>query len=116
MSVLEQIMWERNVAIQMLEEHGIPFGGLQEPMTFEEFSRPDLCTAVWMERARSYTGKPLPVLRFEILGTPYMGMCSTGEPMPLDRYRLEDYGKTWRCWAFKPTNEEMIKAKWEEIP
>ena len=114
MSVLEQIMWERDMAIQQLEEHGIPFGGLQQPMTFEEFSKPDLCTAVWMERARSYVGETLPVLRFDILGTPYMGLCGTCEPMQLGRYHIEDYGKTWRCWAFKPTREEQIAAKWEE--
>lgn len=26
---------------------------------------------------------------------------------------LEDYGKTWRCWAEKPTEEERMAAGWE---
>lgn len=25
----------------------------------------------------------------------------------------EDYGKTWRCWAWKPTPEEMRDTPWE---
>ena len=28
MSLLEQIMWERDIAMSQLEEHGIPFGGI----------------------------------------------------------------------------------------
>ncbi|MBQ8570306.1 MAG: hypothetical protein IJ444_02210 [Kiritimatiellae bacterium] len=114
MSALEQIMWERDVAIKQLEEHGIPFGGLQQPMTFEEFSNPDLYTAVWMERVSFHSRCTSPVLRFHIFDTPYMGLCGTVEPMTLDRYHLENYGKTWRCWAFKPTVEEMEKARWAE--
>lgn len=114
-SVIKQIIWERDMAIQQLEEHGLHFGGLQQPMTFEEFSRPDLCSAIWMEVARDYVKGTKPVLRFDILGTPYMGMCSTGEPMPLSRYHIEDYNKTWRCWAVRPTDEERAKAKWEDF-
>ena len=26
----------------------------------------------------------------------------------------EKYGKTWRCWARKPTPEQMAAEKWEE--
>ena len=28
MSLLEQVMWERDIALDQLEEYGIPFGGI----------------------------------------------------------------------------------------
>lgn len=28
-------------------------------------------------------------------------------------YRLDDYGKTWRCWTSRPTDEQREKVKWE---
>lgn len=111
MSALEQIRWERDIAIQALESHGVPFGCLQRPMTFEEFSNPTLYTAAWIERIDSGVA---PVIRFYIFDTPYMGITATCEPMPLNRYCLENYGKTWRCWLLRPTDEERLKAKWEE--
>ena len=27
---------------------------------------------------------------------------------------LSNYGKTWRCWHWKPTPEQMAAEKWEE--
>lgn len=32
----------------------------------------------------------------------------------MTRYRADNYGKTWRCWATRPTDEERAAAKWEE--
>jgi hypothetical protein len=32
----------------------------------------------------------------------------------INKYEMrEDYGKTWRCWAEKPTEEERKAALWE---
>ena len=28
------------------------------------------------------------------------------------QYTAENYGKTWRCWADKPTEEERMAAEW----
>lgn len=28
--------------------------------------------------------------------------------------RKADYGKTWRCWACRPTNAEREAARWDE--
>ena len=28
-------------------------------------------------------------------------------------HRLETYGKTWRCWSAKPTDEQRKAVKWE---
>lgn len=39
------------------------------------------------------------------------------EPATVTRYLdiwEQDYGKTWRCWHWKPTPEQMAAAKWEE--
>ena len=29
------------------------------------------------------------------------------------KYIPEDYGKTWRCWSARPTDEEKRKVAWE---
>lgn len=29
------------------------------------------------------------------------------------KYDIKDYGKTWRCWASRPTDEEREAAAWE---
>ena len=29
------------------------------------------------------------------------------------KYDIKDYGKTWRCWASRPTDEERSAAAWE---
>ena len=29
-------------------------------------------------------------------------------------YRMDDYGKTWRCWTKKPTDERKKAVKWYE--
>lgn len=28
-------------------------------------------------------------------------------------YDMNEYGKSWRCWNTKPTNEQRREAKWE---
>lgn len=28
-------------------------------------------------------------------------------------YKLDDYGKTWRCWTSKPTDEQREAVKWD---
>lgn len=30
-----------------------------------------------------------------------------------ERYYYSDYGKTWRCWAYRPTDEQRKAVKWE---
>lgn len=29
-------------------------------------------------------------------------------------YKLDDYGKTWRCWTARPTDEQREAAKWDD--
>jgi hypothetical protein len=34
--------------------------------------------------------------------------------MPVDcKYKYEDYGKKWRCWTQRPTDEQRKVVKWE---
>lgn len=39
--------------------------------------------------------------------------------IPLNNYRKyfenEYYGKTWRCWTARPTNEQRKAVKWDDI-
>lgn len=28
-------------------------------------------------------------------------------------WNTDEYGKTWRCWTFRPTDEQREAAKWE---
>ena len=37
--------------------------------------------------------------------------------MPVDcEYEYEDYGKKWRCWTQRPTDEQRKAVKWDEPP
>ena len=104
MSALEQIMWERDVAIKQLEEHGLKFGCIQEPLTYDDIiSLPE--DPVYIEHKRG--GRIIPAIadrgEYGFLywtdGT-YSNMAT--------------YGHTWRCWAVRPTGEERAKVKWED--
>lgn len=37
-----------------------------------------------------------------------------GECPPIELLRFETYGKTWRAWASRPTDEERAAEPWEE--
>lgn len=41
----------------------------------------------------------------------YAALTRTATACPM--YDIREYGKTWRCWASRPTNEERDAAKWE---
>lgn len=79
---------------------------LQKTLTLEEVKKQ---VAVWVEWVWSYENI-----------SPAMYLCSDYRTMCFDEgfaksYRLPkaDYGKKWRCWATKPTDEERKAAKWE---
>lgn len=38
-----------------------------------------------------------------------------GDNPSQDRFEYEDYGKTWRCWDKRPTDEQRGCVKWDEI-
>ena len=101
--VLEQIMWERDMAIQQLEAHGLKFGAIQEPLTLDELiSLPE--DPVYLEYKDSKRTIP------HIADHGEFGFIYWTD----DTYsNTATYGYTWRCWAVRPTDEERTKAKWE---
>ena len=32
------------------------------------------------------------------------------------KWRSDEYGKTWRCWTSRPTDEQMEATPWAEQP
>lgn len=44
----------------------------------------------------------------------YYGMYNAiTSAVGIKKYEIDDYGKTWRCWAIRPTDEEREVAAWE---
>ena len=44
----------------------------------------------------------------------YYGMYNAiTSAVGIKKYEIDDYGKTWRCWAIRPTDEEREAAAWE---
>lgn len=82
---------------------------LQKPLTTEESKKQ---VSVWIE----YSEK----VKFGESIEPALYVCSDDSESCFDdgfseQFCLEDkdYGKMWRCWATKPTDEERGAAKWE---
>ena len=79
-------------------------------MTLEEACVQDVCWLEWRKRGRKpvacrvimrkdYAGQPLPyVYRF------------FEEPTG---YSKKNYGKDWRCWTQRPTDEQRKAVKWD---
>ena len=78
---------------------------LQKPLTIEGVKTQ---IAVWVEEK---TNGSQPVLA-EIIDTFTSTFSYDGLVCHMSFYTA-DYGKTWRCWAMKPTEEERSAAKWE---
>lgn len=86
--------------------HGVTVREMQKPLNLEELS----CETgmYWVENEDGC----FPVLLW------YLSYCysafsqfGTEQDAVMDN---NDYGKTWRCWAEKPTEEERKMAKWRE--
>lgn len=85
-------------------------------MTLEEI-RDALKRPIWKETKSThkalYTGW---VLAYDI----QRGQGITGERLGMSEpsgrtvwYRLDDYGRTWRCWTDEPTDEQREAVKWK---
>jgi hypothetical protein len=90
----------------------------QEPrvMTLGEIDNA-LKMPLWKETKRAhkdlYTGW---VLAYDI----QKGLGITGTRLGMSEpsgrvvwYGLDDYGKTWRCWTSRPTDEQRESVKWD---
>lgn len=84
---------------------------LQKPLTVEELKA--LPEVVYIELApfaaveSVYAGIPFRVNDIE---TPSIDIHVLDG---CEGFRLDKYGKTWRCWATKPTDEERQAAPWK---
>lgn len=90
----------------------------QEPrvMTLEELATAQK-TPVWRETKRAhkdlYNGW---MLAYDIQRGQGITGTRQGMTEPNGRigwYKLDDYGKTWRCWTSCPTDEQREAAPWE---
>ena len=92
-----------------LLSHGVTAREPQKPLTVEEAAGTN--DPVWYEYYRNPIVIPadvvyshsIPFLEIHILGA-----------ISVISMREDAYGKTWRCWAEKPTEAERKNAKWEE--
>lgn len=83
---------------------------LQKPLTLEEAmegKEPGVCAEYRVPGCIFYAF---------VSDSEFDGMCSIesiGRSTPCIAI-IADYGKEWRCWAMKPTDEEREAAKWED--
>ena len=85
------------------------------PMTFEETYKADYC---YIEYNTLETMKPYIVVVGSMAANSrnerIVGIYEFGETLEnCLKLRGEDYGKIWRCWPQKPTDEERKAAKWD---
>lgn len=96
---------------EYLYAHGVTVKQMQKPLTVEELKA--LPEVVYIELApfaaveSVYAGIPFRVNDIE---TPSIDIHVLDG---CEGFRLDKYGKTWRCWAAKPTNEERRAAPWQ---
>lgn len=99
--------------VEQLIEHLL---AKQEPrvLTLEEVESSD--GSVWLERNMPEWETPIAVLvdkvgkyldTFIAIG----GLCFQGEKSQGQEYG--DYGKTWRCWSARPTDEQREAVPWD---
>lgn len=113
----QQIMWERDTAIQQLKDHHILFGCIQKPLTLDEaFDRSQAVGCVWGEVAlkEEADGFFPCFLQESRENTERMEVLLMGCDDVLSHWK-DIYGKTFRCWAVPPTVEDMEKNEWEKV-
>lgn len=84
--------------------HGVTVKEMQKPMTVEElFLLPDVVYVEFSYFDDVYAALP------ERYDKQTIDLMMRGESC---RFLLKGYGKTWRCWAKRPTEEERKAAEW----
>ena len=81
----------------------------QEPrvMTLEEIRMQEV---YWAEREN--VSRPWPIAMHHIRNAGLLGGLVYQDYMG-DDFNAKGYGKTWRCWTSRPTDEQMEAVKWE---
>lgn len=94
--------------------HGVTVREMQKPLTVEElkeiyFMRED---HVWPhERKPPYLYLDSSIEKNDHLWVAWSIVVDFLEA-GYRQYTVESYGKTWRCWANRPTDEERKSAEW----
>lgn len=84
--------------------NGVTVREMQKPLTEEELiAKPDV---VWVEWSHGDIKPKIPST-IEMVGNRTL-YCFTDDIF----LWLSDHGKTWRCWANRPTDEERKAAEW----
>lgn len=101
--------------VDVLIAHGVTVREMQKPLTVDELM--DMPGSVWYENNTVIA--PMMVSNRESFSVLYLKDvvfgwyrsscvdCFASVELP-----VSDYGKTWRCWASKPTEEERKAAEW----
>ena len=92
--------------VDHLLAHGVTVKEPQKPLTVEELIR--LPKVVYIEC--TFFVEIHAALPDSLCGTPpCLGIQFVHA---YEKFKLDKYGKTWRCWAEKPTEEERKAAEW----
>lgn len=99
--------------------HGVTVREPQKPLTVEDILVSPFQIPCWIERNKngcvSIVADVLDRSDYDrFFGQVDSNMMRQGLVDHMTRYRAESYGKTWRCWAEKPTEEERKAAEWEK--
>lgn len=79
------------------------------PLTFDDIASTIFCTPCWVETMTSMWPD---VLDKDSVG--FVGKLDN-RGRRTTRYLMEaEYGKTWRCWSRRPTDEEIKAVKWDD--
>jgi hypothetical protein len=106
--------WDIENCESIMQDDALALLKAQEPrvMTLEEVKQhnnQDGC--VWFEQP-TYNADAAFVLKEDFMIqviSPYI----LGEPINHGYWTNGNYGKTWRCWTSRPTDEQREKVKWE---
>lgn len=66
---------------------------------------------VWIENKSENTVHPLMLIETEMTNK-----SQTAFFYPMLVRPIKAYGKTWRCWSARPTDEQRKAVKWDEPP
>lgn len=89
--------------------NGVTVREMQKPLTVEEAS--ETIETVWYEYYRNPIVIPADVVYSHSAN--FLEIHKLGA-ISVMSMREDAYGKTWRCWAEKPTEEERKAAEWEK--
>ena len=84
-------------------------------LTADEVIGLELGSVVWVEEAQSVTWNLFP-LEVDVIsqhpdtGTHYIFYVAYHS---IEKYELDEYNQTWRCWSTKPTDAQRKAAAWE---